>query len=457
MTPRRPEVENSQADLFGILLENIVNQRHPLIKLSERINWEVFDEKFGCLYDPKKGRPGCSTRLMAGLHYLKYTYDLSDEEVSERWSENAYWQYFCGEKYFEYKEPLNPSSMSKWRKKIGSDGAEELLKETITTALRMKAVKVRELENLNVDTTVQEKAITYPTDSKLYNKLRSNLVTLAKSHKVQLRQSYVRVGRQALVQANRYFHARQYKRARREVRRLKSYLRRTASDIRRKIAGNTAPEEAFSHLLSLSDKLLAQEKTDKNKIYSIHAPEVECIAKGKAHKKYEFGNKVSIVSTSKRGLVIGAQAFHGNPYDGHTLSEALSQAERLCDRELTGNVFVDQGYKGHNYKGSATINIARAKRLTPKLRRWMKRRSAIEAKIGHMKNDSRMDRNYLLGKEGDKTNAMLCAAAMNVRFLLAVIYAAIHFFVFSLLNFAKSNLRCLRLTVVHTTTAYCSG
>jgi IS5 family transposase len=403
----------------------------------------VFDEKFGNLYHPSQGRPGNPTRLMVGLHYLKYTYDLSDEEVVERWMENAYWQYFCGEKYFEYKAPIDPTSMTRWRKKIGVEGAEELLKETIQTALRMKAVRVREFESVNVDTTVQEKAITHPTDSKLYNRMREKLVKLAQRRGVRLRQSYVRKGPEALLKANRYYYARQHKRARRQVRKLKSYLRWVTNDIRRKIAGNKELEAEFAELLLLSDKLLSQQRSDKDKLYSIHAPEVECIAKGKARKKYEFGNKVSVVSTSRKGLVIGTKSFHGNPYDGHTLAPAIEQAERLSGRVLDGDVLVDLGYRGHDYQGPATIHISRTRKLTRRLKRLMKRRNAIEAKIGHMKNNSRLDRNFLLGRDGDCINALLCSCGVNLQLLIGVICLHLFYCCFSMLEICRTAIRSL--------------
>lgn len=422
MKPRRPGNEEPQSDLFRIELERIVDKQQPLVTLAGRIDWGTFDEKFGRHYDEKKGRPGNPTRLMVGLHYLKYTYNLSDEVVVERWSENPYWQYFCGEKYFEYKSPIDPTSMTRWRKKVGVDGAEEMLSATIKAALEMKVVKRSEFKTLNADTTVQEKAVTYPTDSKLYYRARAKLVTEAKRRGVKLRQSYVRKAREALIMANRYFHARQHKRAHRQVRTLKTYLRRVTNDIRRKIAGNSALEEAFRELLVLSDRVLAQQRTDKNKLYSLHAPEVECISKGKAHKKYEFGNKVSIVSTSKRGLILGMLAHHGNPYDGHTMQASMDQAERICGQELDGDVFLDKGYRGHDYNGPATINVSGKKKLSRQLRRLMRRRSRIEADIGHMKTDSRFGRNFLLGKDGDAFNALLCGCAANLWLVIAEIY-----------------------------------
>jgi len=210
------------------------------------------------------------------------------------------------------------------------------------------------------------------------------------------------------------------KRAKKEQKKLKTYLGRVTRDIERKISGNESLVSVFSDSLQKAKKLLEQTRTSKNKLYSIHAPEVECIAKGKAHKRYEFGCKVSVVSTSKDPFILGIQALHGNPFDGHTLKEAISQAEDLAGFEA-GEIYVDRGYKGHNYDGGGIVHLARQgmRRIKPSLRKWLRRRSAVEPVIGHMKKDGRMDRNYLAGKEGDRINALLCACGYNLRKLLA--------------------------------------
>lgn len=438
MKPKRAAIEERQGALFGVELERLIDRSHAPAAIAEKMPWERFDEQFGGFYHATIGRSGVPTRMMVGLHYLKYTFDLSDEEVVERWVENPYWQYFCGEKYFQHEPPIHPTSMTKWRKKIGSGGAEELLRGTITTALEMKVVGEKEFEKLNVDTTVQEKAVTYPTDSKLYHKMRANLVSLAKAHGVPLRQSYVRKGREALLFANRYFFARQTKRARKQVRKLKTYLGRVKRDIERNIAGNEELSRVFAAALALADRVLEQKQSDSNKLYSIHAPEVECIAKGKAHKKYEFGNKVGVVSTSRKGVVLAMTAFHGNPYDGHTLRQSLADAERISEHALNGDVFVDRGYRGHNYNGEASVHIAGKTLPSRTLKRWMKRRAAIEAKIAHLKLNSRLDRNYLLGKEGDRFNAIMCGCGVNLRLIIGAVYPALYFSLFLNLQNALS-------------------
>ena len=422
MKPKHSPVASPQGNLFHIELVKIIDMRHPLVKLAQTINWETFEDVLDCHFSETDGAPAKPVRLMVGLHYLKHAYNLSDEATVARWVENPYWQHFCGEKHFVYEPPIHPSLMTRWRKMVGDGTLEKMLEETISTALRMKAVKASSLSNVNVDTTVQEKAVTYPTDVKLYHAMREKLVRLANRHGVELRQSYRRVSKKAVAQSGRYFHARQAKRARREVKRVKTYLGRVYRDISRKIAGDAFLEEAFSEALAMAGRLLEQKKEDKNKLYSIHAPEVECISKGKAHKKYEFGNKASFATTSREGLAVGAMGVHGNPYDGHTLSSQLEQVERLCGdhSKHLERVFVDRGYRGHGYEGELEVHICapNTRRLPRRLRRLRNRRSAIEPVIGHMKNDGRLGRNYLLGKEGDRANVILCACGHNLRLLL---------------------------------------
>lgn len=311
-----------KGDLFRSRLDQLLNRRHPLFRLADSIDWTVFEKEFGPLYVEKMGRPGLPIRLLVGLHYLKHAYNVSDETVVDQFVENGYWQYFCGFEYFQHEFPLNPTSLVKWRKRIGPKGMEKLLQVTIETAQRTEYVTEKHLERVNVDTTVQEKAIAFPTDARLYHKARRILVRLAKRTGIDLRQSYERLGKRALIMQGRYSHARQAKRARR----LWLYLGRVIRDIERKCP---APEGALATMLERAKRIFNQKRNDTDKLYSMEAPEVECIAKGKAHKKYEFGCKVSLVSTSKDNWIVGIQALHGNPYDGHTLKDALAQAEQL--------------------------------------------------------------------------------------------------------------------------------
>jgi len=414
--PQRPE------ELFKSRLDQILDGKHPLFQLSHAIDWAYFDKAFGALYVENRGRPGKPIRLLVGLHYLKHTYDESDESVVTKFLENPYWQYFCGFEYFQHTVPLEPTSLVKWRHRIGDTGIEQLFSQTLQAAQSLGLLKRSHLDRVNVDTTVQEKAIAFPTDARLYHKMRAKLVKAAEERGIQLRQNYRRVSKKALVKQGRYSHARQMKRARKETKKLKTYLGRVTRDMRRKAP---ATDPGLHELLTLSERLLAQERHDKNKLYSIHAPEVECIAKGKVHKRYEFGCKVSVVTTSRDNWVVGMQAHHGNPYDGHTLSGVLQQVERVTKCQVKA-AYCDRGYRGHNYEGDATIHLAgqrpRGRPLTRSMRKWVKRRNAVEPKIGHLKTENRLNRNYLQGTEGDRINALLAGCGANVRKLMAAFF-----------------------------------
>ncbi len=407
----------SSPDLFRERLDAIIDMRHGLVRLAGLMPWSDFDESFGKFFK-STGRPAKPTRLMVGLHYLKHIYDLSDEEVVERWVENPYHQFFCGFEFFQHTMPIDPSLMTRWRKRIGPDTLEEVLKATVAAALETETVKASSLERVTVDTTVQPKAIAHPTDSRLYLKALLALVRQARKAGIKLRQSHTRLAKRAAVKAGRYAHAKQFKRMRREPKRLKTYLGRVFRDVSRKIDGQADLEIRFARLLGLVVRLLTQQPKDNNKLYSLHAPEVVCISKGKAHKRYEFGCKVGLAATNREGLFIAAMAFEGNPYDGHTLKATANKAEAMTGVAIQ-RLYADKGYQGHDYDGEAKVMLSGNKRgLTPTMKRELKRRSAIEPMIGHAKNDGRLGRNYLLGTKGDKINAILAAAGQNLRLVL---------------------------------------
>jgi transposase, IS5 family len=425
----QPKSRSPQRELFGARLSELLNPEHPLYVLAERMDWSQFDTAIDACYAEELGRPGVNTRLMVGLLYLKHAFDESDESVVARWVENPYWQFFCGCQYMQHELPIDPSSLSRWRKRVGAERLEKLLAATIQAALSIGALRPQELQKLNVDTTVQEKAIAFPTDARLYHKMRAALVRRAQSLGISLRQTYRFKGKKLLARQGRYAAARQMKRAAKMTRQLKTILGRVVRDITRKagkIQGPTA-DEPLRELLARAERLLEQTRTSKNKIYSVHAPEVECLAKGKTHKRYEFGCKVSVATTSRSNWIVGAQALDGNPYDGHTLRGAIAQVNRLTGH-TPQDVMVDQGYRGHGCEGSAVVHVVRSipKRATRALRRMLKRRAAIEPTIGHLKSGNRMDRNYLAGQEGDRINALLAAAGYNLRKLLRwIVFAPI--------------------------------
>ncbi len=407
-----------QEDLFLLELKNMLDPRHELSRLAEVIDWQKLADEFGEFYVDRKGRPGISIRLMTGLLYLKATFKLSDEDVVRRWVENPYWQHFCGERFFRHELPVHPTSLTRFRKRIGEAGCEYLLSTTVDAALDTGSISKRDLKEVVIDTTVMEKAIAYPTDSRLYHTSRERLVKLAKEHGLPLRQSYVRKSRYALQKVGRYGHARQYKRMRREIKRLKIWLGRVVRDIDRQLKERPGLAEYFTDELQLARQLLAQTRHSKNKLYSLHAPEVECIAKGKTKRPYEFGVKVSIATTLKSNFVLSSHALPGNPYDGHTIHETIARCFRSSG-VLIKKAFVDQGYRGHVPSESIDIYLAGQKRgITPVLKKMLKRRNAIEPIIGHMKSEGHLGRNYLKGTLGDAINAVMAGVGQNLRLIL---------------------------------------
>ncbi len=441
MKPRQSQAQNRQDNLFQARLDQQLNPQHPLIQLSQQIEWSYFEREFGPLYAEEVGRPGVPTRLLVGLHYLKHTYDESDESVVEKWVENPYWQYFCGYEYFQHELPCHPTSLVKWRGRIKAEGVEKMLKEVLSTAVRSEALDAKDLERVNVDTTVQEKAVAFPTDARLYEKARLAVVREAQKASVKLRQSYKRVGKKALYDQSRYARARQIKRAKKETKKLRNYLGRVLRDVERK---HLKPSPKFKELLANAKRIQQQEKDSSPKLYSVHAPEVECIAKGKAHRKYEFGCKVALVTTSKSNWVVGIEAHHGNPYDGATLKASINQTERLTGVRPK-EAFVDRGYRGkEHHPEDVKVHITGQHKASRALKRYFKRRNAIEPVIGHEKQDHGLGRNHLKGKEGDRINALLAGCGFNLRKLLRAFSYALQRWLCGLVFKALSGLQPIR-------------
>jgi transposase, IS5 family len=335
MRPRQHETTGS-GDLFRARLEQIINMKHELVQLAGKLDWEWIDGEIAPLYSDQ-GRPGVETRFVIGLLLLKHIYGLSDEGVCERWVHDPYFQYFTGEEFFQHEFPHERSDLSHWRKRLG-DKLELLLAESLRVAHASGALRTKDLARVTVDTTVQPKAITFPTDAKLLHAAIKELNSVARRHGVRLRQSYLRIAKQAAMMAGRYAHAKQFNRHRRQLRILRTRLGRIIRDIHRKIAGQPALEEAFQWPLARAGQIRSQQQRQRGwKLYSFHAPEVECIGKGKASAPYEFGVKASIVTTNARApggqFVLHAKALPGNPYDGHTLRAAIEDTERLTGRE----------------------------------------------------------------------------------------------------------------------------
>ena len=424
MRPRERR-ETGDGDLFRSRLDQIIDMKHAQVKLAQAIDWRFLEGRFGEVYTDKPGHPPLPTRLMAGLAIIKHMHNLSDEALCERWIENPYYQYFCGEEFFQHRLVFDRSSLTRWRQRMGEERLQALLQESLAVATRTEAMKPADLSRVIVDTTVQPKAVMFPTDAKLIHRAIERLVRLAKKLGVGLRQSYRRVAKHALIRHQRYAHAKQYKRANRSLRKLKTYLGRVMRDIGRKIAGKDELREAFVRPLYLAECVLAQNRHQRGrKVYSLHAPEVECIGKGKAHKPYEFGVKVSVATTLHRSrggqFVAHVAALPGNPYDGHTLATVIPAAQELIGNTIE-RMITDAGYRGHNAPPEHKFKVYTAgqkRRVTPQIKRDLKRRPAVEPVIGHLKEDHRMGRNHLAHSSGDAINAVLAAAGYNFRLLL---------------------------------------
>jgi IS5 family transposase len=445
------------ADFFRARIDAMINLSDPLAVLATRLPWDLIEASLAAKFERQSragqilegqdmfgatqvlegagssnaGRPKLPIRLMASLLFLKHSFNLSDEEVAARWSENVLWQYFSGMTYYEHRLPCDPTQIGRFRRDLGEEGLELLLKATIDTAVAIAAVKPKELERVIVDTTVQEKAIAHPVDSRLLEIARHKVVSAARRAGIQLKQTFVKEGKQLRRRAGGYAHAKQFRRLKRVVKRQRTILGIVMREVQRKRQGpDFAPAQpkAVSDLmmwLERAERIRTQQRNDKNKLYALHAPEVECIGKGKARKPYEFGVKSAVVVSHKHGLMLGARTFRGNPYDGHILSAVLEQVTNLTqDLPLKlKHIVVDLGFRGVDADNpdQQLIHRGKFKSLSLQQKGWLRRRQAVEPAIGHLKSDHRMDRCWLQGALGDALHAISCAAGYNLRWLLRAI------------------------------------
>ena len=398
----------NQASFF-FDFEDTLDQNHPLYILSHKVNWDLFEESFSSKYSKNMGRPAKPIRLMVGLLILKHIRNISDESVVEQWSENIYYQYFCGEKSFVVGAPCEASELVHFRKRIGEDGIELILKESI----RINGEDSDD-DNINIDTTVQEKNITFPTDSKLHKKIIKKCKKISEEEGLPVRQTYTRTLKKLFRDQRFRNHPKNRKKARKADKKIKTIAGRLVREIER----NLPPNSKYQNEIDLFKLVLSQKRNSKNKIYSLHEPDVCCISKGKEHKKYEFGNKASFVKTDT-GVIIGALGFR-NEYDGHTLEPVLKQVERLIDK-TPSKAKVDRGYRGKKRIGKTEILIPSTPKKSmsyykrKKLSEAHKKRAGIEPVIGHVKADHRLKRNFYKGITGDNINIMLAAAAFNFK------------------------------------------
>lgn len=444
-------------DFFRHRIDTMINVNDPLAVLASRLPWAQMEAAVASKFEHQNrtgevlvgedlfgstqtlvaagrsnaGRPKLPLRLMISLLYLKNSFNLSDEELVQRWSENILWQYFSGMDYYEHRLPCDATQIGRLRRALGEDGMELMLKATIDTAVAIGAVQARDLERVIVDTTVQEKAIAHPVDSRLLEIARHKLVSAAKRAGISLKQTYAKECKTLRWKAGGYAHAKQFRRLQRVLKRQRTILGVVIREVQRKMqAPDFAPEspKAVSDLLlwiERAERVRTQKPKDKNKLYALHAPEVECIGKGKARKPYEFGVKSAVAVSHQHGLMLGARTFPGNPYDGHILRNVLEQVGILTQDVATQikHVVVDLGFRGvdGDNPDQEIIHRGKFKRLSKQQKNWLKRRSAVEPAIGHLKSDHRMDRCWLQGTLGDALHTLSCAAGYNVRWLLRAI------------------------------------
>lgn len=400
----------NQAVMFTGLGEQL-NQKHPLYLLANILNWQVFEDRFSKHYSSKMGAPSKPIRLMVSLLILKHLRNLSDENLVEQWSENVYYQYFGGEQFYRPTVPCSSTELVGFRKRIGTEGMTLILKESININRDEKDDYFG--NTISVDTTVQEKNITYPTDDKLYKKIISKCVSIAKKEGIVLTQTYSKELKK--LSFHQRFRKRKngFKLARKANKRVKTIAGRMVRDVERKLT----PERLLEHSthIELYKKVLAQQRGDKSKTYSLHEPDVKCYAKGKEHKKFEFGSKVSIAVCQTTGIIVGALNFTETLHDSKTIPAVLSQVKELIN-EAPKEVFVDRGYVGKQTHETTQIHTPKPNpTISEEQRKKHSKRAGIEPIIGHLKSDHRLNRNYLKGIFGDTINVLLAAAAMNFK------------------------------------------
>ena len=403
---------NQNNFLFPNLLDQL-DPKEPLLILGNRICWNYFEDEFKDLYSDI-GKPALPIRLMVGLIILKYLENLSDENLVKRWKQNPYYQAFCGQTEFQWKEPCDASELSRFRTRIKAEGGEKIL----ASSIELFGKEVKE-DEVCIDTTAQEKNITFPTDAKQYQKIRKGVLKIAKKEGIKLNRTYEKEVKQLKRNTEFGKSSKQKKNAKKATKRLKSIARRLYKEVRSQLSEED--ERKYEEEFKLYERMLRQKRKDKNKLYSLHEPHVYCMAKGKIHKRYDYGVKASVVKTKENSVIIGALAFKENMYDGHTLESVLEQVERVAKYRPQIAV-TDRGYKGVDKVGETLIvrpeivKKAKTKKEQEQQRQSRQRfrkRAGIEPVIGHLKSDYRLNRNYLKGFLGDEMNIIMSAAAWN--------------------------------------------
>ena len=423
-----------QPELFRPMLVDFIDDKHELVLLSEKIDWDYFEKEFSPLYS-KTGNPSHPIRFMVGCLLLKHLYNLGDETLASAWIMNPYMQYFCGRVFFEHQFPCDPSNFVHFRKRIGEKGIEKIFSYSV----RMHDAKTSTSNFVLSDTTVQENNTTFPTDAKLCKKVIDYCNKIAENEGIKQRQRYTKVSKQLVRNTYNGKHPKRAKLARKSQRQLKTIAIRLIRELERNFTANK--QEFYRESMELYTKAVTQKRNDTDKVYSLHKPFTRCIAKGKAHKQYEFGNKVGLVTTSNKGkkIILGIKAFLQTPYDGHTIEPLLEQME-TGGQQLPKELVYDRGGKGKSEIKGVKISIPGVPRKTDTAyqkhtkRKKFRTRAAIERIIGHLKSNFRLAQNYLLGETGSQINALLSATAWNMKKMMEILKEKIFFYFSNLIR-----------------------
>ena len=423
-----------QPELFRPMLVDFIDDKHELVLLSEKIDWNYFEEEFSPLYS-KTGNPSHPIRFMVGCLLLKHLYNLGDETLASAWIMNPYMQHFCGRVFFEHQFPCDPSNFVHFRKRIGEKGIEKIFSYSV----RMHDAKTSTSNFVLSDTTVQENNTTFPTDAKLCKKVIDYCNKIAENEGIKQRQRYTKVSKQLVRNTYHGKHPKRAKLARKSQRQLKTIAMRLIRELERNFTAEQ--QEFYRESMELYTKAVTQKRNDTDKVYSLHKPFTRCIAKGKAHKQYEFGNKVGLVTTSNKGkkIILGIKAFLQTPYDGHTIEPLLEQME-TGGQQLPKELVYDRGGKGKSEIKGVKISIPGVPRKTDTAyqkhtkRKKFRTRAAIEPIIGHLKTDFRLAQNYFLGETGPQINALLSATAWNMKKMMEILKEKIFFYFLNLIR-----------------------
>jgi len=406
----------TQRELFRPLLEDFIDMRHELVLLGNKIDWNYFENEFALNYS-EHGAPSVPIRLMVGCLMLKHLYNLGDERIPEAWVRDVYFQYFCGRVFFEHKFPFDPSDFVHFRNRVGEEGIAKIFAYSVKLHGANVAKKSKFVLS---DTTVQENNTTFPTDAKLCKKVIDKCNKIADKEDIEQRQRYTRESKQLVRDTYNGKHPKRAKKARKAKKRLKTIANIQLRELERKMSEEQ--KMRYAKDFDLYNRAVNQQKNDKDKAYSLHKQFTRCIAKGKPHKQYEFGNKVGLVTTGNKGkkIITAIKAFTENIFDGHTIEPLLNQMNNN-EIKLPGELIYDRGGKGKTEINGVKISTPNKPKASDteyhkqQKRKKFRARAGIEPIIGHLKNDFRMAQNYLLGEKGIQINAFMAATAWNLK------------------------------------------